>query len=114
MDATRIGIVTGLALCILYALVRSWRQRSFDIGALLLMFLAGFSVPGGALLIDAALSGNANALPSTWREYVTVAGIAAIALSLQYIVQAFRNAWARRASAASADDGGSSTQMGIR
>jgi hypothetical protein len=36
-------------------------------------------------------------LPSNWREYVTVAGIAAIGLSAQYLVQSFRNVWPKSA-----------------
>jgi hypothetical protein len=70
----------------------------------MLMFLAGFAIPGGAHLIRAALSGNPNTLPSNWREYVAVAGIAAIGLSLQQIVKSFRSVWPKRAGTPTANE----------
>jgi drug/metabolite transporter (DMT)-like permease len=100
LDTTTIGIVAGLVVAGSYSLTRALRQKSFDIGATMLMFLAGFAIPGGAHLISAALSGNPSTLPSNWREYVAVAGIAAIGLSLQQIVKSFRNAWVKRAAMA--------------
>jgi hypothetical protein len=104
IDTTAIGIVTGLVVTGAYSLIRALRQKSFDIGAMLLMFLAGFAIPGGAHLIIAALSGNPNILPNTWREYVTVAGIAAIGLSLHQIVKSFRSVWPKRATISPADE----------
>lgn len=97
MDATAIGISGGLACAVAYTVIRAIRQTSFDIGTVLLVFLAGFAIPGGGQLIRAALAGDPDALPQSWREYVAVAGIAAIGLSLHYLVQSHRNAWARRA-----------------
>ena len=89
VDTTAIGIVAGLVVTVAYSLTRALRQKSFDIGATMLMFLAGFAVPGGAHLISAALLGNPNTLPNTWREYVAVAGIAAIGLSLHKFFKSF-------------------------
>jgi len=104
MDATTIGIALGLFAAAAYALIRALRQSSFDIAAILLVFLAGFSVPGGGQLIRAALSGDPSALPSSWREYVAVAGIAAIGLSLHFLVKSFRNIWAKKATVAPSED----------
>src|SRR6185503_12640098 len=97
LDTTTIGIVAGLVVAGGYSLTRALRQKSFDIGATMLIFLAGFAIPGGTHLISAALSGNPNTLPNNWREYVAVAGIAAIGLSLHYIVKSFRAAWPKQA-----------------
>jgi drug/metabolite transporter (DMT)-like permease len=97
LDTTGVGIVAGLIATVAYTLTRALRQKSFDIQTTLLIFLAGFSIPGGAHLIRAAWSGNPNDLPSNWREYVTVAGIAAIGLSAHYLVQSFRYVWPKRA-----------------
>ncbi len=97
LDSTTIGIVTGLLITCGYCLIRALRQKSFDIRATMLIFLAGFAIPGGAHLITAALSGDPSTLPNQWREYVVVAGIAAIGLSVQEIVKSFRNAWPKRA-----------------
>lgn len=97
MDATTIGIALGLVATAAYSIVRAVRQKTFDLGSTLLVFLAGFSVPAGASLIAAAVSCNPATLPTSWREYVVVAGIAVIGLALQYLVQSFRAAWAKRA-----------------
>ena len=99
LDSTALGIVAGLFATATYCFIRAWRQRSFSIRTTMLMFLAGFAVPGGAHLITAALSGNPSNLPNTWREYVAVAGIAAIGLSGHQIVQSFRYAWVKRRTA---------------
>lgn len=109
MDATATGIAVGLGSSVLYTLLRAVRQSSFDIGTVLLTFLAGFSIPGGAQLIHAAIVGDAQALPQSWREYVAVAGIAAIGLSLHYLVQSLRNVWARQATASTAPSDSATT-----
>jgi hypothetical protein len=98
MDTTALGIGLGLLACTAYTLVRAVRQRTFDLGATLLSFLAGFSVPGGTALIIAAFRGDPATLPSSWREYVAAAGVAAILLGLHYLAQAFRLVWPPRAS----------------
>ena len=104
LDTTTIGIVAGLVVAAGYSLVRAFRQKSFDIGATMLMFLGGFAIPGGAHLISAGLSGNASTLPTNWREYVAVAGIAAIGLSLHHIVRSFRRAWPKQIAPSSAHE----------
>ena len=97
MDFTRLGILLGLVAALIYAVIRGFRQASFDLGVTILMFLAGFAVPGGGQLIYAGYTGNVSGLPSSWPEYVVVAGIAVIGLSIHYLIQSFRNVWARRA-----------------
>jgi len=104
LDTTAIGIVAGLIATGTYSVVRALRQRSFDIGITMLMFLAGFALPGGAHLITAALSGNPNSLPTSWREYVAVAGIAAIGLSAHFIIKSFRYIWPKRATILNANE----------
>lgn len=97
MDTTAFGILVGLTACILYALIRAVRQRSFDIGTTILCFLAGFSLPGGTALIAAGVRGVPSSLPSSWREYVAVAGIAAIGLGIHFLIQACRAVWPKPA-----------------
>ncbi len=97
MDVTGWGIALGLLCCVAYTSVRTFRQKTFDVGATLLAFLAGFSVPGGGALIAAGFRGNPMNLPSSWREYVAAAGVAAIGLGLHYLSQAFRSVWPRQA-----------------
>jgi hypothetical protein len=89
------------------------RQKSFDIQAALLIFLAGFTLPGGAQLITAAFTGKPDTLPSSWREYVAVAGIAAIGLSGQYIIQSFRNVWPKRAATSTTNKESSEAGSGV-
>lgn len=93
MDLTALGIVIGLAACSGYAVTKHSRQRGIDIATTVLCFLSGFSVPAGAALIAAGLRGDASKLPSSWREYVAVAGIVAIGLAAQYLMHVFRAAW---------------------
>jgi hypothetical protein len=97
MDITATGIAGGILATAAYTLIRVIRQRSFEIGSTILMFLAGFSIPSGAKLIYSAWSGNQNALPSSWREHVAVAGIAVIGLAAHFLIQSFRNVWPKRA-----------------
>ena len=96
MDATAIGIAFGLFMSLAYAFLRVWAKLPFDLGQTVLVFLSAFSVPGGIALINAGFVGKATELPSSWREYVSVAGIVAIGLALHYVVTAFRNSWLTR------------------
>jgi hypothetical protein len=96
MDATAIGIGLGLLMSLAYALLRVWAKLTFELGQTVLVFLSAFSVPGGVALINAGFVGKAAELPSSWREYVSVAGIVAIGLALHYVVTAFRGSWLTR------------------
>lgn len=94
MDATTIGIALGLTLSTFYAGMRAYAKQSFELNHTILIFLAAFSVPGGIALIAAGIVGNANSLPSSWREHVAVAGIVAIGLAIHYVFTTFRDCWA--------------------
>jgi hypothetical protein len=52
--------------------------------------LAIFAILAGIELILAAIQGDPNNLPSTWREYLAVAGMVGIGLSLNFVVQALK------------------------
>ncbi len=97
MDATSVGIVLGLVFASAYALLRLWARLGFELGQTVLIFLAAFSVPGGVALIGAGLIGNPAGLPSSWREYVSVAGIVAIGLAVHHVAIAFSASWRSRA-----------------
>jgi drug/metabolite transporter (DMT)-like permease len=91
-DSTAVGIGAGLVSAIVYALLRAWRQKSFDLPTTVTVFLAAFALPPATLLIRAAFLGNQSALPSNWREHVAIAGIVAIGLALPYLISTFRAA----------------------
>lgn len=93
MDATTVGIALGIIMSALYAAIRAYARQPFELNHTVLIFLATFSVPGGVALIAAGFIGNANSLPSSWREHVTVAGIVAIGLAVHYIFTAFQDCW---------------------
>lgn len=93
MDATSVGIALGLVFSSAYALLRMWAKLGFELGQTVLIFLAAFSVPGGVALIGAGLIGNPAELPSSWREYVSVAGIVAIGLAVHHVAIAFSASW---------------------
>jgi chromate transport protein ChrA len=97
MDTTAIGICVGLLGVFCYASVKAMRQRSFDLNATILVFLALFSLPGGVHIITAALTGNYSDLPTSWREHVAVAGIAIIGLAIHFVFGIFRSAWPQQA-----------------
>lgn len=96
MDATTVGIAFGIILSASYAGIRAYARQPFELNHTVLVFLAAFSVPGGVGLIAAGFVGDANSLPSSWREHVTVAGIVAIGLAIHYVVTAFRGCWLLR------------------
>lgn len=106
MDTTAIGIILGLACCALYVGLKLWRHKKFSPGGVFVVSAAGFSVPAGAQLIKAALAGDASALPSNWREYVTAAGVVVIGLSLQYLINVFRSVLTKPAAEPVGDDAG--------
>ena len=87
MDSTAIGIAVGLICTVIYASTLLYFKKTFDLQHTILIFLAGFSIPGGVGLIIAGYYGSANDLPSNWREHVVVAGIATIGLAAQYVVK---------------------------
>ena len=91
MDSTAIGIAAGLVCTVFYASMFLYFKKTFDLQHTILVFLAGFSVPGGIGLIVAGYYGSADDLPSNWREHVVVAGIATIGLAAQYVVSRFIN-----------------------
>lgn len=91
-DSTAVGIGAGLLCAIVYALLRAWRQKSFDLPTTVTVFLAAFALPPAALLIRAAFLGTHTALPSNWREHLAIAGIVAIGLALPYLISTFRAA----------------------
>lgn len=93
VDTTGVGIALGLVASFAYAVIRALRQRTFDLGITVLVFLAAFTLPGGTLLIAAGLSGNSNALPLSWREHVAVAGIVVIALTAHFLFRSTHSAW---------------------
>jgi drug/metabolite transporter (DMT)-like permease len=97
MDASRVGIAAGILAAIAYAAVKGIRQRTFDTGNTVLVFLAVFTVPSCANLLRAALIGKPECLPPNWREYLAVAGVVCAGLSIHYLFRAGSSAWTRRA-----------------
>ncbi|MFY0678689.1 MAG: hypothetical protein JXR18_15540 [Neptuniibacter sp.] len=66
------------------------KKKGFDISNIALIFLAIFAISSGVELINAALIGDPNNLPSSWREYIGVAGMVGIGLSLNYVITAVK------------------------
>jgi drug/metabolite transporter (DMT)-like permease len=97
MDVTGIGIVAGLVTAGAYSAMALLRRRRFELEITIVVFLSGVGVVVGGVLILVALSGDPAKLPSSWRDYVAVAGIVAIGISLRYVVQSLRAVSAHRA-----------------
>jgi drug/metabolite transporter (DMT)-like permease len=92
IDATGVGIVLGLAGAVTYSALTVIRHKRFRASATALVFLGGFAVPTSALLIRAALEGDAAQLPSMWRENVAVAGVVLLGLAVEGTYRLFREA----------------------
>jgi hypothetical protein len=97
MDLTTFAIGLGLVVALCHSLLCAVRKRSFEILSAVMIFLAAFSVPGGVMLVRAALSGETGHLPPSWREHVAVAGIVALGLALNYLVKRFVSLGAQQA-----------------
>nr|VFK39765.1 MAG: hypothetical protein BECKTC1821E_GA0114239_100542 [Candidatus Kentron sp. TC]VFK54244.1 MAG: hypothetical protein BECKTC1821F_GA0114240_100483 [Candidatus Kentron sp. TC] len=87
VDVDIIGL--GIAFCLLasaiFGALEIYHHRKIEIGNIILICFATFSIIGGVDLIMAAWHGNAEDLPPRWREYLTVSGIAGIGVALNLI-----------------------------
>jgi hypothetical protein len=97
MDAVAIGVVLGLLGTTAYAVIRALRQRSFDLGGMVLTFVGLFSLPGAVVLIRAGFTGNLADLPDLWREHIVVAGVVVIGLTMQFLAVSFLDVWSKKA-----------------
>lgn len=89
-DITSLGISLGIVGSVAFGILEFRRKHQFDIGNVALVFLAIFAILAGIELIIAAFAGDPNNLPSAWREYLAVAGMIGIWLSLNFVVQALK------------------------
>jgi len=87
IDTTALGITLGIVVSFIFGLLEFRHRQQIDIGNVTLVFLAIFAILAGIELIVAALQGDPNNLPSAWREYLAVAGMVGIGLSLNFVVQ---------------------------
>nr|VFK27533.1 MAG: hypothetical protein BECKMB1821I_GA0114274_100374 [Candidatus Kentron sp. MB]VFK31614.1 MAG: hypothetical protein BECKMB1821G_GA0114241_10889 [Candidatus Kentron sp. MB]VFK74344.1 MAG: hypothetical protein BECKMB1821H_GA0114242_100374 [Candidatus Kentron sp. MB] len=74
---------------IFFVLELLWK-KDIDVINSAVIFSVIYAIYQGYLLIEAALIGDPNNLPKTWRAYLGFAGVVVIGLSLQYIVKTFR------------------------
>ena len=89
-DSTAIGICLSILGCFLFASLEFYKNKDFEIGNIALVFLAIFAISAGVELIYAALKGDPNNLPSSWREYLGVAGMVGIGLSINFVISAVK------------------------
>lgn len=109
MDTTAIGIAIGIVGVAIFATILAIRQRTFNVANSVLVFLAFFAVSVGADLLRAAFLGNEKNLPKSWREYIAVAAVVGIGLSLNFLVRTLRSAWTRPLAATEDRDSNSDT-----
>jgi hypothetical protein len=89
-DSTAIAIIIGLGGAVFYASIELYRHKELEVINSVVVFLALYAVFAGYELIAAALYGDPNNLPKSWREYLGVAGVVGIGLSLQHIIKTFK------------------------
>jgi drug/metabolite transporter (DMT)-like permease len=103
-DVTGVGIALGLAGAAIYSVIAARRHKRFKTSATVTVFLGVFALPVGVVLINAALQGDSTQLPSSWREYVTIAGVVGIGIAAEGTWRAFRDAAARPGTLSESDD----------
>jgi len=86
-DSTAIAITCALVGTGLFVVVEFYRHKEIEVTNSVVIFLAIYAVFGGGDLISAALVGDPDNLPKNWREYLGVAGVVGIGLSLQHIIK---------------------------
>ena len=86
-DSTAIAIIAALIGTVGFLLLEFYRRKEVDVANCVVIFLAFYAVFGGFDLIAAAVDGDPDNLPKTWREYLGVSGVVAIGLSLQHIIK---------------------------
>ena len=89
-DTTAIGICLAIIACIGFAALEFHNNKDFEIGNIALVFLAIFAISSGIELIYAAIKGDPNNLPTNWREYLGVAGMVGIGLSINFVINAIK------------------------
>jgi hypothetical protein len=62
------------------------------------------SVPGGVTLIAAGVSGRSEDLPTSWMQYVALAGIVTLGFALRFLWQAGQSVWPRKATPATDEE----------
>ncbi|MEZ8696692.1 hypothetical protein [Vibrio lentus] len=89
-DGTAFGILVSVCFSIAFACLEFYKRGDFKVNNVALVFLAVYAISSGCELIFAALHGDPNNLPSSWREYISVAGMVGIGLSLNYVINAVK------------------------
>lgn len=105
LDSTAIAILFGVAVAVILAAWHAVRHQSINVPTIALDFLAVFGLLAAADLIWAAFLGDANALPSAWREYVAVAGVVGMGFALQHLTGTLAGLTRKPPAAAVSDEG---------
>lgn len=98
MDLTALGIVAGVILVLAFTFINARNSKGFDAGNSFLVFGATFAMITGAQLLEAAYYGNEQNLPRDWRVYLSAASVIGIGLTADFLIKAFRSAFAVSAS----------------
>nr|VFK53003.1 MAG: hypothetical protein BECKTUN1418D_GA0071000_101713 [Candidatus Kentron sp. TUN]VFK55263.1 MAG: hypothetical protein BECKTUN1418F_GA0071002_106615 [Candidatus Kentron sp. TUN]VFK55434.1 MAG: hypothetical protein BECKTUN1418E_GA0071001_102920 [Candidatus Kentron sp. TUN] len=91
LDSTTIKIIAVLVSVGIFIAIEFTRRKEINVINIITISAAVFSLFPGYQLIAAALEGDTNNLPEMWREYLAVAGVVIIGLSLQFIIKTFRD-----------------------
>ena len=99
-DITGIGIIAGIAGSSIYASIELIRHKDLEVINSAVVCLTIFAMVAGGNLISVAMDGNPQDLPTSWREYITVAGVVGIGLSIQQIINVIKKLFSPKAGAA--------------
>jgi drug/metabolite transporter (DMT)-like permease len=107
-DSTTLGILLGIIGTISFILAEIYYKKDLQVINSVVIFLALYAIVIGGDLIYAALHGDSSDLPTAWREYLGVAGVVCIGLSVQHIIASLKKLPIRSGEAKSVEDRGGS------
>ncbi|MEH6555899.1 hypothetical protein [Pseudoalteromonas tetraodonis] len=99
-DITGIAIIAGIVGAAVYAAVELIRHRDLEVINSAVVCLTIIAMVAGGNLISVAMDGDPENLPTTWREYITVAGVVGIGLSMQQMINVIKKLFSQKAGAA--------------
>nr|VFK39759.1 MAG: hypothetical protein BECKTC1821E_GA0114239_100540 [Candidatus Kentron sp. TC] len=90
-DSIALGIALGVVGSLAFWLLEFFHRRhEHDVRKIATVFLSAFGIVAGIDSIIVAFQGNPGNLPSAWRQYLAFAGVIAVYLSLNFIVQSVK------------------------
>lgn len=89
LDIITVGLIISVIGSIVFASLELYRHRQLDLVKIGAVFLAVYAIVPSIELIIAGIEGKTEALPSHWREYLTIAGVIGFLSSVNFLFRKF-------------------------